>query len=257
MLVDLGTLGRTGLKSWENKLLKTTDSTFEANCLTCFSRSLSLFATLDRDEVLLLNAHKKCVSFARGEYLFRQGSWPLGLFALSDGKVKNVRVSANGDEHIFSLNKEVEFLGFYDFMGDQPYSFSCIALEPCHVCFIPRAYFMEMLQRNPDIAIKTLQMVSKQFAASLERSTNLQSKHMRGRMADTLLYLYELFEGNKTHNRLQLHLKRSDFAALSEMNVANAIRTLSEFTKAGLITFGDGTIEYHNLEELRKTSALQ
>ncbi|MCB9270999.1 MAG: Crp/Fnr family transcriptional regulator [Lewinellaceae bacterium] len=237
--------------------LKMTNPTFEANCLTCYSRTLSLFASMPREEVILLNQQKKCISFSRDEYLFRQGSWPLGLFALSSGKVKNVRVSANGDEHIFSLNKAVDFLGFYDFMGDQPYSFSCVALEPCLVCFIPRTYFLEMLQRHPAIAIKTLQAISRQFAQSIERSTNLQSKHMRGRMADTLLYLYDLFDGANQDHVVRLHLKRSDFAALSEMNVANAIRTLSEFSKSGLISLEDGVIRYLNLDELRRSSALQ
>ncbi|MCB0599966.1 MAG: Crp/Fnr family transcriptional regulator [Saprospiraceae bacterium] len=237
--------------------LKKIDSTVETNCLTCFSRSLSLFASLPREELILLNQNKKCIFFSRDEYLFRQGSWPLGLFALSHGKVKNVRVSANGDEHIFSLNKAVDFLGFYDFMGDQPYSFSCIALEPCQVCFIPRSYFLEMLQRQPAIAIKTLQAISKQFAQSIERSTNLQSKHMRGRMADTLLYLYELFDGANNDQMIRLHLKRSDFAALSEMNVANAIRTLSEFSKTGLVSMEEEVIRYLDLDGLRKTSALQ
>ena len=228
----------------------------EANCLTCFNRSISLFASLDRDELVLLNAQKKCLTFPKDEYLFRQGSWPLGLYALSHGKVKNVRVSSNGDEHIFSLGKAVEFLGFYDFMGDQPYSFSCVALEPSQVCFIPRNYFMDLLHRNPEIAIKTLQAVSQQFAMAIERTTNLQSKHMRGRMADTLLYLYDLFEHDRQGDRLRLHLKRSDFAALSEMNVANAIRTLSEFTKSGLISFDEDVIQYHDLDGLHKISEL-
>lgn len=224
------------------------------SCSTCLFRNLSLCSELEESDLELLNKNKSVLHFAKKEYIFKQGIRPSGLYILAGGKVKNARISENGFEQIVSLHKPVDFLGFYDFSANQNHTYSAIALEDCRICYVPTKDFQEILNHNNAFAVKVLNHVSGAFSHHVHRMTNLTGKHMRGRMADTLLYLYELFEVAKSDNVLRIELKRRDLASMAIMNTSNAVRTLSEFSKADWITLEKHQISFHNLPALLRTS---
>lgn len=225
-------------------------------CMYCIKRHASLFSDLHMDELHGINAAKRNLHFAKGEYIFRQGQRPNGLYILSSGKVKNVSINDNGSEQIFSLNRPVDFLGLPDFTNNSAHTWSSIAIEDVGICFIPRDVIFHVMSQNPSFSIRLLQYVSAIHTDIIRREANLRSKHMRGRMAYTLLYLCELFNCEQSKYVLELSLKRSDFAALANMNTGNAIRVLSEFSKLGYISFSPQSIHFLDLKALRKISLL-
>ncbi len=233
---------------------KTYSSDSESNCLTCLRRNLSLFSELETEDLTLLNENKGTLYFSKNEQIFKQGTKPSGIYALSGGKAKNVRINEIGNEQIISLHKPVDFLGFYDFISDQNHSFSSIALENCIVCYIPINDFLTIINRNISFTIKTLKYVSEEFAKNVIRTSNLKGKHMRGRMADSLLYIYEMFEVQNTDDVLEIELTRQDYADMANMNTANAIRTLSEFSKTNWITLEKKRIIYRDIQALQRVS---
>lgn len=241
-----------GVCAWH----KAHDSKIELNCLSCLRRSLSLFSNLEDEELALLTKNKTSHLFAKDEPIFRQGMKPSGIYALSGGKVKNVRMNDTGSQQIIGLHKPVEFIGFYDFISDHDHTFSAVALESSSVCHIPAEDFLTVIKRNNELAMKTLRFVSQEFALHVERMSNLTAKHMRGRMADTLLYIYDLFEVANQDSVLDIELKRRDFAGLANMNTANAIRTLSEFSKDGLIDIQKTHIRFLDTTSLRHISMM-
>jgi CRP/FNR family transcriptional regulator len=208
------------------------------------------------EELHVINASKRTLFFRKGEYIFRQSQRPSGLYILSSGKVKNVSVNDNGSEQIFSLNRPVDFLGLADFTNNSAHTWSSVALEDVTICFIPRDVIFHVMSGNAGFSIKLLQYVSAIHSDTIRREANLRSKHMRGRMAYTLLYLCQLFDCEQTGSMLDLSLKRSDFAALANMNTGNAIRVLSEFSKEGYITLSPEGIHFHNIKALLNMSLL-
>jgi CRP-like cAMP-binding protein len=215
---------------------------------------LSLCAALEDAHLDILDRNKTELYFAKNEFIFKQGVRPSGLYILVEGKVKNARVSEHGFEQIVSLNKPVDFLGFYDFNANQNHTYSAIALEDCQICFIPTKDFQEILTRDNAFAVKVLKHVSGEFSRHIQRMTNLTGKHMRGRMADTLLYIYDVFDVSNTDNVLTIDLKRRDLADMAVMNTSNAVRTLSEFSKADWIRLEKHQIVFNNLSALKRTS---
>ncbi|MBK8501842.1 MAG: Crp/Fnr family transcriptional regulator [Saprospiraceae bacterium] len=229
----------------------------EHHCVTCLRRNLSLFSELNKDELVKLNANKRMLYFSKDEPIFKQSLRPAGLYALSSGMVKNVRTNEAGVTHLVDLNKPVDFLGFGDFISDCAHSYSAIALENCTICFIPGEDFMNVMADNGALIMKSLQFVSKQHRRYIERISNLSGKNMRGRMADILMYIYDVFDLNKSRDRIKIELKRSDYGSLAQMNTANAIRTLSEFSKTNLIEFKGQSLFYMNVPALRQISLNQ
>lgn len=69
-----------------------------------------------------------------------------------------------------------------------------------------------------------------------ERTVNLTQKHIRGRLAESLLFLKESYGLEEDGSTLSIYLSREDLANLSNMTTSNAIRTLSQFATERLIT---------------------
>jgi len=226
----------------------------EVKCLICPLRDLSLCADLSKEDLFQINQNKRTLQYAKNEYIFKQGVRPSGIYILAKGKVKNVRISESGYEQIIGLQKPVDFLGFNDFISDLNHTFSAVALEDCSVSYIPTQDFQAILHRNNAFANKTLRYIGQLFSANVERTSNLTGKHLRGRMADTLLYIYDLFEVSKSNEVLDIELRRRDLAGMANMNTANAIRTLSEFSKANWIHLDKSKITYKDIHAIRRTS---
>lgn len=226
----------------------------ESHCYTCIKRNLSLFSELSRPELLKLDQNRTTLFFSKGERIFKQGLKPAGLYALSSGKVKNMHLNESGGTHLINLNKPVNFLGFSDFISDQLHSYTCIAIENSSVCYIPTEDFYEVLKSNHVLSYKSLQYVSNESRAFRTRKCNLLGKNMRGRMADTLLYIYHFFDVGGNKNSIELDLTREDYGSLAQMNTANSIRTLSEFSKRGLIRFDGHLLNYLNVKGLQLIS---
>ena len=233
---------------------KALDPNFIPDCITCLRRNISLFSELGEADLDALNKNKQTLHFKKKEQIFKQGTKPSGLYALSGGKVKNVRISDTGSEQIIEIQRPVEFVGFFDLISDHLHTYSSIALEDCSICYIPIDDFLEVLNGNNAFAVRVLRFVGRQFAQHVERMSDLRGKHMRGRMADALLYIHELFELTDDNNSIQIELKRSDFGDLADMNTANAIRTLSEFTKSGWIDLQKTHISFLDIPALQRVS---
>jgi CRP-like cAMP-binding protein len=88
------------------------------------------------------------------------------------------------------------------------------------------------------------------------RTVNLTQKHIRGRLAESLLFLYDTYGTEDDRTTIRVYLSREDIANLSNMTTSNAIRTLSIFASENVISIDGRRIKILNLEQLRKISEL-
>ena len=89
-----------------------------------------------------------------------------------------------------------------------------------------------------------------------ERTVNLTQKHIRGRLAESLLFLKESYGLEEDGSTLSIYLSREDLANLSNMTTSNAIRTLSQFATESLITIDGRKIKIIDEEKLKKISKI-
>lgn len=89
-----------------------------------------------------------------------------------------------------------------------------------------------------------------------ERTVNLTQKHIRGRLAESLLFLKETYGLEEDESTLSIYLSREDLANLSNMTTSNAIRTLSNFATERLITIDGRKIKIIDEEKLKKISKI-
>lgn len=228
----------------------------DGGCVHCQVRKLFLFSALTKDELELLNIDRNTVNYQAGDMIYKEGSPPQGLLCLSKGKVKIEKENLNGGTQIIALRDRSEFIGFADLLSQSHYTSSAIALEDCTVCLIPLQSFMQVLKSNYTLAFKTIEYLAMELLRANERTADLTQKHMRARLADAILYTHEKYQSEGSDLNLRVMLKRSELAALSNMTTANAIRTLTEFSKDNLVELDGRQITIKNLKELRKISSM-
>jgi CRP-like cAMP-binding protein len=223
--------------------------------LNCIEKNNSLFRDLSNDELKILNKNKYSVFYKSGEVICKAGTKPLGLICLNEGKVKIVRRGINGSSQIVGLKKPVNFLGFEALMSGKTYLSSAIALEDSVICIIKRKIFFKTIENNKDMAFKIMGSFADGLMKSDSRLVNLTQKHIRGRLAEALLLIHDVYGTNQKTGNLNVCLKRSDLAGLSNMTTANAIRVLSSFKKRNLVEVNHHNIKLIDLIVLKDISA--
>ena len=85
-----------------------------------------------------------------------------------------------------------------------------------------------------------------------ERTVNLTQKHIRGRLADSLIFLLDKYGTEADGCTLNIYLAREDLANLSNMTTSNAIRTLSSFCSESILTVDGRRVKILDEAKLRK-----
>jgi CRP-like cAMP-binding protein len=99
-----------------------------------------------------------------------------------------------------------------------------------------------------------LKELSSLLGLSVERTMTLTQKHIRGRLADSLLQMRVKYGVEEDGRTLAVYLSRDDLAQMSNMTTSNAIRTLSAFAQEGLVAIKGRKIMFLNIDELRLIS---
>jgi len=224
------------------------------SCLNCTRRNNSLFSDLSNGELKRINEDRYCVNYKLGEVICRTGAKPMGLICLNKGKVKIIRKGVNGTDQIIGLKKAVDFIGFRALMGGNSCLASYVALEDSTICVIKKKKFYKVIEGNSKLALKIMKSLAMDLIKSDSRLVNLTQKHVRARLADALILIYDIYGTNSSTGNLNVTLKRSDLAGLSNMTTPNAIRVLSSFNKENFIDVNRQSIKINNLKILKEIS---
>ena len=173
---------------------------------------------------------------------------------LLSGKVKIYKDGVGGRSQIIRMIKPVEYFGYRPYFAKTDYVTAASAFEPSLVCQIPMTALM--LTQNNDLAMFFIKQLSVDLGIADERTVNLTQKHIRGRLAESLLFLKESYGLEEDGSTLSIYLSREDLANLSNMTTSNAIRTLSQFATERLITIDGRKIKIIDEEKLKKISKI-
>lgn len=202
------------------------------NCATC---SESIFSVFSGAELENLSNKKSYQLFKKGQYIFKEGTEPKGLFCIHDGNVKITKVSEDGKEQIVRLAKPGNFIGYRALLCNDIYQASAIALEDTHVCFYSKELYFELLYTKPEIAAKTIGVLTRDLKFAENMMLNMAQKHVKGRIAEILLMLEEFYGIYEKDGTINATLKREDIGHLVGTTTETSIRVISEFAKEGLI----------------------
>lgn len=183
-----------------------------------------------------LLAHCSVKYYKVGEVISGEGDVSDRLFFILKGVAK---CSICGDANRWQtvrLVKAGEFFGYRAFFAGQNHMASYIAMTEMDICVIPMDFMKQCLDDNPFLKDFFLKRLALSLWQADYRFVCMIQKHLRGRMAATLLSISEFFGYKEDGKTLAFEVTRAELANLANMITANAIRTLSAFVSEGLIT---------------------
>ena len=210
--------------------------------------------TVDQREDLL--NHISVVKFKKNDIIYKEGDLPTNLLCLVNGKVKIYKEGVGGRPQIMRVLGETEYFAYRAYMANEPFITAAAAFEPCVLLRIPLGIVTRIIQENAKLGWFFIQRLAHDLGQSDERTVNLTQKHIRGRLAESLLFLKESYGLEEDGSTLSIYLAREDLANLSNMTTSNAIRTLSAFAGEKLIAIDGRKIKFMNLAELEKISRI-
>src|SRR5690242_11259261 len=127
-------------------------------------KSESILTDLPSEDFEILTANKTEKIYKKGEIIFREGSFPAGIFYIIHGKVKKYKLDKEGKEHIIYVADIGELLGYHAILSEDRYPDSAAALEESKIGFIPRDNFLDAIQQSDVLTRRLLKTLSHEFA---------------------------------------------------------------------------------------------
>ena len=204
----------------------------------------------------LVADHLEVRRYKKNQQIYVEGETPSHLLCLLEGKVKIYREGVGGRCQIMRVMKPVEYFAYRAWFAEESFVTAAAAFEASVICAIPMNIITQLVAENNKLAMFFIKLLSIDLGISDERTVNLTQKHIRGRLAESLIFLKEAYGLEEDGATISIFLSREDLANLSNMTTSNAIRTLSNFANEKLIAIDGRKIKIMDEEELQKISRI-
>ena len=163
--------------------------------------------------------------YKKNETIYCEGETPMHLMCLLSGKVKIYKDGVGGRSQIIRVIKDKEYFAYRAYFAQENFVTAAAAFEPCTICLVPMPVISELIKENTDLAMFFIKQLSIDLGISDERTVNLTQKHIRGRLAESLLFLKDTYGVEEDQCTLSIYLSREDLANLSNMTTSKTLQT--------------------------------
>jgi len=191
-----------------------------------------------------------CAEYKKHEIICKQGSPVTHSIFLIDGYAKLYIEGLNNRNIILYILTSNSYIGLLSFFESVNYSYSVTALGDCKVCMVDLEFVKKLYYENPNLLINLNKAFGKSVAAILSKIISLNQKQIRGRVAESLLYL------SKLHNSdtFNLGITRKELGEMSAISEENTVRILTEFRQEEIIRLNGKDVEINDISLLKKIS---
>ena len=198
--------------------------------------SESILANLRPEDYELLMAHKSEHVYKKNDILFKEGTYPSGIFYINNGKVKKYKVDKDGKEQIIYLANRGELIGYHAILSEDRYPDYAAALEESFITFIPKDDFLKVLNQSSELNKRLLKNLSHEFAVLANNLSLFAQKTVRERLALQLIVIREKYKVDfEEGTPVEINISREDLASLVGTARENVIRILTEFREEGIL----------------------
>lgn len=215
-----------------------------------------IWATLTEDERQFLSEHVEIVHIVRNAVIHFDGDESDYVWMLLSGKVRIYKEGVGQRQQIIRLLKPYDIFGYRACIAEGPYNSSASAFEDCVLYRLTREHFTQLVRQNGALCYQVMQMMARDLAIAEIKTVNLTQKHIRGRLAESLLLLLKNYGYEQDGQTIAMLMPRDDLANMSNMTTSNAIRTLSQFAQENVIALEGKHIIILNEKELERISRL-
>jgi CRP/FNR family transcriptional regulator, polysaccharide utilization system transcription regulator len=148
------------------------------------------------------------------------------------------------------LVKGGDVMGYRALLSGDKYSCSAVALENSSICFIPTRVFVSMVEKDPKLAFKIINLFSNELKTAERNITDISRKSVKERLAQSLLLLKESYGLEDDNATINVVMTREDIASIVGTARETVIRLLFDLEREGLIVLEGKKIKIVNQSSL-------
>lgn len=187
--------------------------------------------------------------YKKKQVIYSEGNHPSRLFYVLSGKVRTFKMNDDGKELVVGLYNEGDFLGHIALLEGGTYKDTAEALADTELAIIPKSDFEALINNNPVVAQKLIQLLARNITEMEQQLLNLAYSSLRKKVAEALVALYKKYNP-KGEEGFAIDLSRENLAAIAGTAKESMIRTLGDFKDEKLIDIKDGAIVVLNIKKL-------
>lgn len=190
------------------------------------------------------------VSLKKNENICKQGSQVTYAIYIVSGTAKLFIEGINSHNIILYILRPHNYVGLLSFFETPRYHYSVKPLEDATVCMVELSIIKQLYIENHNFLISLNRAFGKSVALIMQKIITLNQKNIRGRVADSLLYLSEMYNSNT----FDMILTRKELGELSAISEENTVRLLTEFKGEGILSVNNRHIEILDKPLLKRIS---
>lgn len=190
-----------------------------------------------------------------GQYLFKRGDPPCGVYAVLEGTVRISAVSAQGKEAVLSLVETPYWFGEICLFDNLPRTHDAMATGACRLLQVPQAAMLGILEQHPLFWREMALLMSHKLRLSLINIEQTSLMPASERLAHRLLMIAQGY-GEVDQARRVLQLPQEDLAAMLGLSRQTINSLLKALEQQGIIGLSYGAIEIRDLNGLRLAAGL-
>lgn len=196
----------------------------------------------DPQRAQLLSA-ARTLDLKRGDFVYRQGDQPKGLYFVEKGLVGLMLLGPNsGKEHLVRFFREGHFFGHRALFSQEGYHGNALALDTTRLKMLPSQSIRDLLEQNPKIYRNFVEVLCRELRRAEIQHVLILENEVKARTALALVYLKELHPDHQW--------TRQEIANFTASTAPTVIKTLAELENLGLIRQDGRSIEILNRDGL-------
>jgi pyruvate formate lyase activating enzyme len=222
------------------------------SALLSILRGQPLFSDLAEEDVQDVLEQVVLADIKAGEYIFKTGDPPEFMYLIYQGQRKIFINTMDGEEQIFYIYRDGDFVGGLNLLVQTPYRYIGQALTDCKVVVIPKAAFDRYFYDSPVVLRSVLVKSFERIRWAEDLIQRLATSNASMKTAGLLLKLAKRI-GVETEEgiRLELSMNREELGSYSGLRRETITRKLGEFKELGYIELvGNKVIIIKDLEAL-------
>ena len=212
-----------------------------------FLGGISLFSGLDEKSIDLLAHTSNFQHFQKGSLLFFQSDPSEYAYVLRSGGVSIVLSNPDGRAMVINEMHPGDIFGELGILTSQPRSTSAITRADSDILVVPRETFLKLLDLEPQLARRILQITAERLQRSGKREGALAFLDAQARLARLLLEV-EQEEKEKGY----VTISQEELAHRTGLIRQTVAKALGKWRRAGWLITGRGRILILNHEALSK-----
>ena len=193
--------------------------------------------------------------YAKGSVIFSQGDPGDALYGVAAGRVRISASGAGGQEVFLNIMEPGDTFGEIAVMDGLTRTAGAMALDQTSLIVIQRTDFLQLLEREPQLAIHLLKLLCERLRWTSELVEESAFLAGPARLAKRLLILASLHGRAPPGGHLELRISQAELARFLGISRQIVNQQLSEWRRHGWVELGRSQITIRNAEALRRMIA--